>query len=166
MQRIASDRLQGIISVQVVISMTWVEPKRILCVFHAFSIFITSAYSKLGGILRSANREKTAVLVVIGTVLILSAASFLIEPEIVNLVRFALGGGLCWFLYKGKNWARWTFSVLVGFAAAFVLYAVVAIPMFPIGYVMLVGLMLVYVAAVAALFSPKLAGPYFVKDAT
>lgn len=116
--------------------------------------------------MNSSNLGRNAVLIVIAIILFVAALSILLQPDAPSVVRFFLTCILCWFLYKGRNWARWVFAILVVLAVVLVMFAVITIPMPPIGYVILGALISVYGGTLVALFHPKLGAPYFIKDAT
>jgi hypothetical protein len=70
------------------------------------------------------NAQKV-ILVLIGGLLAISSISWFVGPDAKDFVRFLLECVLCWYLWKGANWARWVVSVLA--AVACVMLAVSAL---------------------------------------
>lgn len=58
------------------------------------------------------NIKKTLVVPIIVGFLLIPVFSLLLQPGTPSGIRFALSAALCWFLYKGANWARWVMGVL------------------------------------------------------
>lgn len=56
--------------------------------------------------------DKKAILFLIGGLLAISLVTSLIEPDAKDFVRVAIECVLCWYLWKGANWARWIVGVL------------------------------------------------------
>ena len=56
--------------------------------------------------------ERKLVLLLIGGFLAISLMSWFPGPDIKDVGRFLLNCALCWFLWKGANWARWIMGVL------------------------------------------------------
>ena len=59
----------------------------------------------------------------------LSIYSWLPNPELKDYVRTGIACILLWFLYQGKNWARWTVGVLFALGSAFGIYALARLPL-------------------------------------
>ena len=67
---------------------------------------------------------KSIVVSIIATILVVSVLTWFPSPEPKDIGRLLVNFLLCWFLFKGKNWARWTLIVLLalgGTMIAFVL---------------------------------------------
>ena len=54
---------------------------------------------------------KHIVVSIIAAILVLSVLSWFPSPEPKDIGRFFVNCVLCWFLFKGKNWARWVLIV-------------------------------------------------------
>ena len=67
---------------------------------------------------------KKIVLSIIAAILVLSVLSWFPSPEPKDIVRLCINGVLCWFLFKGKNWARWVFVVLLALGGAIAALAI------------------------------------------
>jgi len=106
------------------------------------------------------------VVVSILGILLVSAASLALDPDIPGAVRTVLTIGLGWALYNGMNWARWVFLVLLLLATAFVLFVVFSNALPTVLVAVLVGVLLVYYGCLALLFIPSLGGQYFQTRAT
>jgi len=91
------------------------------------------------------------------SVLVIVTFNILLGPENLpqQIVRFLLTVGLCAFLYKGANWARWVASILFGLAGLQGLIGgLVALSTSTAGLLLIV-MGLVYVAsAIVLLFIP------------
>lgn len=59
----------------------------------------------------SAPVAKHIVVSIIAAILVLSVLSWFPSPEPKDIGRFFVNCVLCWFLFKGKNWARWVLIV-------------------------------------------------------
>lgn len=107
-----------------------------------------------------ANVRKILV-VVIAITLVISVLAWFISPSLEATLRLCLTGGLCWFLYQRKNWARWVMGVLFAIAAIYAWYIILMIPLHVGKVVVLVVMAGFYsVAAIWLLFSKPLVG-YF-----
>ena len=104
---------------------------------------------------------RIAVLTIIAGILLLSVVSWYSDPEMKDIVRFAITCVLCWFLYKGKNWARWVFGILFGLAGLFSLYAFFALPLESNVKTVIGAMSVFYTVSPIILFTPKIIGPYF-----
>jgi hypothetical protein len=67
---------------------------------------------------------KKIVLSIIAAILVLSVLSWFPSPEPKDIGRFCINGVFCWFLFKGKNWARWVFVVLLALGGAIAALAI------------------------------------------
>lgn len=62
------------------------------------------------------SNERKVVLLLIGGFLATSLMSWFPGPDVKDVGRFLLSCTLCWFLWKGANWARWIMGVLAALA--------------------------------------------------
>lgn len=62
------------------------------------------------------NNANKLVLVLIAGLLALSLASSFIEPVVADFFRFPIECVMCWYLWKGANWARWLTGILAALA--------------------------------------------------
>lgn len=69
---------------------------------------------------------KHIVISVIAVVLVFSVLSWLPSPDAKDIGRFFVNCVLCWFLFKGKNWARWILVVLLAVGGSMVALAIAA----------------------------------------
>ncbi len=69
---------------------------------------------------------KKSVISIIVAILVLSALSWFPSPDSKDIGRFFLNGVLCWFLFKGKNWARWIFVVLLVAAGVVGIFGIIS----------------------------------------
>jgi len=66
---------------------------------------------------------KKIILSIIVVTLVLSVLSWFPSPEPRAIGRFCINSAFCWFLFKGKNWARWIFVVLLTLGGAIGVFA-------------------------------------------
>ena len=104
---------------------------------------------------------KHIVISVIVVILVLSILSWGSPPDAKDIGRFLVNCALCWFLFKGKNWARWVLVVLLaaagGIAAVGILNGQSSIEKAIVLYVM----SFAYLASAGLLTFPKSVATYF-----
>jgi hypothetical protein len=66
----------------------------------------------------SAAAKKILVSIIV-SILAFSILSWFPNPDSKDIVRFAVNCIFCWYLYKGKNWARWILVFLLGLAGSY-----------------------------------------------
>ena len=69
------------------------------------------------------NVAKLIIVVIIVGTLTISTGAWVLSQEPPEAIRLAINAALCWFLYQGKSWARWTMGVLHALAGIFGLIA-------------------------------------------
>jgi hypothetical protein len=62
------------------------------------------------------NDRKIIVALIAGT-LVLAILSWFPKPDTQDFIRFLLTAVLCWFLYRGDNWARVIMATLSALAS-------------------------------------------------
>ncbi len=99
----------------------------------------------------------TLSVLVIGTFNIVQGSERL--PQ--QIVRFLLTVGLCVFLYRGANWARWVASVLFVLGGVGSLLGGIAVLSTSMTGLLLIGVGLVYVASAVVLLAVPAVRAYF-----
>lgn len=107
------------------------------------------------------SNEKKVVLLLIGGFLAASLMSWFPGPEIKDVIRFLLNCVLCWFVWKGANWARWVVGVLALLACVVGAVAIWRIPVGIEALVPLVAMVLFYGFAAYVLLSLRWIRPHF-----
>ncbi|THF67078.1 hypothetical protein E6C76_01435 [Pseudothauera nasutitermitis] len=65
---------------------------------------------------------KSIVVSIIAVIIVFSVLSWLPSPEPKDIGRLFVNCFLCWFLFKGKNWARWTLAVLLAAGGTMIVF--------------------------------------------
>jgi hypothetical protein len=72
----------------------------------------------------NAPSAKSIVVSIIAVILVLSVFSWFPTPEPKDIGRLFVSCVLCWFLFKGKNWARWALIVLLAIGGTMLVSAI------------------------------------------
>jgi hypothetical protein len=99
------------------------------------------------------SNERKVVLLLIGGFLVVSLMSWFPGPDATDIVRFLVNCTLCWFLWKGANWARWVAGVLAILACGLGAIVLLRTPMQMEAMVPLVAMTLFYGFAAHVLLS-------------
>ncbi|MFY9259038.1 MAG: hypothetical protein WAO71_00865 [Gallionella sp.] len=104
---------------------------------------------------------KKIVLSIITAILVLSVLSWFPSPEPKDIGRLCINGALCWFLFKGKNWARWIFVVLLALGGAIAVFAITTGPSGTEKSIILLVMSVTYLASAGLLVFSKSVASYF-----
>ena len=104
---------------------------------------------------------KSIVVSIIAVILVLSIFSWFPSPETKDIVRFFLNCVLCWFLFKGKNWARWIMVILLTLAGTMVFFVMVTSPQDMEKAIVLYVVSFSYLVSAALLVFSKAVAGYF-----
>lgn len=107
------------------------------------------------------SNDKKVILLLIGGLPAVSLVTSLLEPDARDLVRGPLECALCWYLWKGANWARWIAGVLAAGACVMLTVSVLHSSMQVEAVVVLVVLALFYGLAGYVLLSRKWVATHF-----
>lgn len=104
---------------------------------------------------------KKIVLSIIIAILVLSVLSWFPSPESKDIGRLCINGVLCWFLFKGKNWARWIFVVLLLLAGVIGIFGIISIQNGIEKSIALLVMTTIYLASAGLLVFSKSVASYF-----
>ena len=114
--------------------------------------------------------RRLVVLVIVAcltlSVLVIFAYNIIVGSDTLpqQIVRLILTAGLCIFLYRGANWARWVASVLFALGGLFSLFAWLIIPSIRLTGLLQLVMGLVYGAiAIVLLFVPTVRAHFGVR---
>lgn len=71
---------------------------------------------------------RSIIIAIIVFILFSSVLSWFPSPDVKDVARFFINCTLCWFLFNGKNWARWTLVVLLAMAGTMLIFAILVGP--------------------------------------
>ncbi len=112
----------------------------------------------------SANTARTTVAVIAAATVTVSVFSWFPEPEYKDYVRTGLACALSWFLYQGRDWARWLAAVLFALAGAFGIYAIATLRIDALNATPLIVVTVVYTGSAILLITGRIVGPHFDRD--
>lgn len=104
---------------------------------------------------------KKIILSIIAATLVLSVLSWFPTPEPKDIGRLCINGILCWFLFKGKNWARWIFVVLLALGGVIGVFGITAGPSGIEKSIVLLVMSVTYLASAGLLVFSKSIASYF-----
>jgi hypothetical protein len=104
---------------------------------------------------------KKIVLSIIAATLVLSVLSWFPSPEPKDIGRLCINGIFCWFLFKGKTWARWIFVVLLALGGAIGVFAIASSHSGTEKSIVLLAMSVTYLASAGLLVFSKNVASYF-----
>ncbi|MDR1994011.1 hypothetical protein [Azonexus sp.] len=104
---------------------------------------------------------KSIIVSIVTIVLGFSVLSWFPTPEAKDIGRFVVNCVLCWFLFKGKNWARWVLAVFLTLGGTMGIFFVVAAPQYIEKNIFIYAISFFYLASAALLVFSRTVASYF-----